>query len=73
MERMSQEQQQMSRQDFALLGIHQIAYVRPEERDGVAGFAVHAADGTEMAFVDKEREVAFAAVRQYDMEPVSVH
>lgn len=73
MERTLHEQQQMSRQDFALLGIHQIAYVKPERRDGVLGFAVHAADGTEMAFVEKDREVAFAAVRQYDIEPVSVH
>lgn len=73
MEHTLHEQQQMSRQDFALLGIHQIAYVKPESRGEVPGFAVHAADGTEMAFVAKDREVAFAAVRQYDMEPVSVH
>jgi hypothetical protein len=35
-------------------------------------FAVHAADGTPMALVD-EREAAFAAAREYDYEPVSVH
>jgi hypothetical protein len=35
-------------------------------------FSVHAADGTPMALVD-EREAAFAAAREFDYEPVSVH
>lgn len=39
---------------------------------GKAGFAIHAADGSQMAILD-EREVAFAAARQHDMEPLSVH
>jgi hypothetical protein len=40
--------------------------------DGAGAFAVHAANGTQIA-VMADREVAFAVVRQHDMEPVSVH
>ncbi len=63
----------MSPQDFALLGIHQVAFVKPGHRQGQEGFAVFAADGTEIAFIQNERDVAFAAVRQHELEPVSVH
>ncbi len=64
---------QMSPQDFALLGMDQVAFVKPGRREGHEGFAVCAADGTEIAFIENDREVAFAAVRQHDLEPVSVH
>jgi len=58
---------------LALLGIEQVAYVKDVTLDdGTAGFAIHAADGQEVA-VMANREVAFAAVRQNDLEPVSVH
>ena len=73
MERTVHLHQQMSLQDFALLGINQIAYLRPDRREGVEGFVVCSADGTEMAYIPNNREVAFAAVRQYDLEPFSVH
>lgn len=39
---------------------------------GTPFYAVHASDGTRMAIVDN-RDAAFAAARQYDMEPVSAH
>ena len=35
-------------------------------------FALHMADGRRVAVMD-DREVAFAAARQHDLEPVSVH
>lgn len=35
-------------------------------------FAVHAANGQRMALVN-DREAAFFAARQHDLEPVSVH
>jgi len=35
-------------------------------------YAVHAADGARLALVS-DRETAFAAARQHDMAPVSVH
>ncbi len=73
MERTEFPRPQMSPQDFALLGMHQVAFVKPGCRGGHEGFAVFAADGTEIAFIENERGVVFAAVRQHDLEPVSVH
>jgi hypothetical protein len=57
---------------LARLGVSQIAYVKPIVLNGGHGFANHAADGTPMA-VTADREVAFSAIRQHEMLPVSVH
>jgi hypothetical protein len=63
--------------DFAALGVQQLAYIKPiivdvEKGSMSHGYAVCAADGTQMAVLPS-REVAMAAVLQHDMEPVSVH
>lgn len=63
---------QLSPRELGLLGMEDIAYVKQIDIDGVAAFAVHAADGTQIAVMGN-RAVAFAMVRQHDMEPVSVH
>jgi len=63
---------QLTATELGLLGMNDIAYVKPVIEDGVAAFAVHAADGTRMAVITN-RDLAFAVVRQNDMEPVSVH
>jgi hypothetical protein len=63
----------MSVQDFTLLGMHEVAYVKPVDVDGITVFTVHAADGTQIASIQNARDVAFAAVRQHELEPVSVH
>ena len=62
----------LAAQDFRILGLEHLAYVKRVTVDGQAAFAVHAADGTEIA-VMAERAVAEAAVRQHDLEPLSVH
>ena len=63
----------LSERELGLLGMQDIAYVKDiVEDDGSKGFAVHAADGTRIA-VMADRALAFAVVRQHDMEPVSVH
>jgi hypothetical protein len=62
----------MSAHELGLLGMQDIAYVKQVVVDGRDQFAVHAADGTRIA-VMANRDVAFAVVRQHDMEPVSVH
>ncbi len=62
----------ISTRDFAMLGVEDVAFVKPVEADGRTAYSIHAADGTEMGLVS-EREVAFAAVRQHDLEPLSVH
>lgn len=61
-----------SRDDWAAFAVNGLAYVKPVTEDGVAAFAIHAADGTQLAVL-AERDVAFAAVRQHGLEPVSVH
>jgi hypothetical protein len=66
------EMRQLSAHELGLLGMEHLAYVRPVVQDGVEAFAVCAADGTQMAVIPN-RELAFAVVRQNDMEPVSVH
>jgi hypothetical protein len=62
----------LSQTDFATLGMNGIAYVKMTEVDGEPAYEIHAADGTPMAVVP-DREVAFAAIRQHDLEPADVH
>jgi hypothetical protein len=62
----------LSGASFATLGTGQIAYVKPVEVDDEGAFAIHAADGQQLAVVG-ERGMAFAVIRQNDLEPVSVH
>ena len=62
----------LSERDLMALGLEQIAYVKPVEVEGDAAFAVHAADGTQIAIM-KNRAQAVAAIRHHDLEPLSVH
>lgn len=57
---------------FVRLGLGHIAYVRPILVNGAAAVAIHAADGTQMA-VAPDLQVAWAAIRQHEMEPLSLH
>ncbi len=63
---------EMSPQDFALIGMQQLAYVKPAIVNGVTGFSIHAADGTQIGMAPS-RDIAFAAVKQHELEPVSLH
>ncbi len=58
--------------ELALFGMQDVAYIKRVEVEGAPGYAVHAADGTQIALVG-DRDLAFATVRQHEMEPVSVH
>jgi hypothetical protein len=69
---MIEQMRHMTTTDLAAFGMQDIAYVKPVVVDGTAGFAIHAADGTQMALI-ANRDLAFAVVRQNEMEPVSVH
>jgi len=62
----------MSARELALLGMQDMAYIKRVIVNDVAGYAVHAADGTQIAVLP-DRNVAFATVRQHDLEPLSVH
>lgn len=69
---MNQDFEKFSPDQFAALGVDELAYVRPAVVDGRTVYAIHSADGNEIGMM-AERDIAFAAVKQHDMEPVSVH
>ncbi|MBI3419473.1 MAG: DUF1150 family protein [Proteobacteria bacterium] len=60
------------RGDFTSFGLEDLAYVKSVNVEGQKLHAVHAADGTPLTIITN-RELAFATVRQYEMEPLSVH
>lgn len=62
----------VARQDFHTFGLEDLAYVKPVVIEGQQLHAVHAADGTPLTVLSA-REIAFATVRQHEMEPMSVH
>jgi hypothetical protein len=62
----------ISSREFALLGMNDMAYVKRVVVNDEAGFAIHSADGTQIALI-ADREVALATIRQHDLEAVSVH
>ncbi len=62
----------MTSRAFLALGSMHVAYIKRVTVDGSTAYAIHAADGQELA-VFGEREVAFVAARQNDLEPLSVH
>jgi len=57
---------------FAALGAEGLAYIKPVVVDGEDAFAVHLADGREIA-VMAHRDLAEVMIRQNDLEPASVH
>lgn len=62
----------MAAREFALLGVHGLAYVKPVEVDGQRMWSLHSADGKQLGMSD-DRDAAFIALRQHDLEPLSVH
>jgi hypothetical protein len=62
----------ISPKEFALLGVQDVAYVKRVTVNDGAAYAIHAADGTAVALLP-DRDIAFATVRQHDLEPLSVH
>ena len=62
----------LSSQDFLSLGLSQVAYVKAVDQDGHSYYAIHAADGTQMALL-ASFDAALATIRQHDMEPLTLH
>jgi hypothetical protein len=52
--------------------VNQVVYIKPVVEEGKHAFAIHAADGTQLAIL-ADHDTAFAAARSHDLEPVSVH
>lgn len=60
----------MSEQDLRYLGMNEIAYIRPANAsDEGEGFAIHAADGTQLSVME-DYDTAIAAARQNELEPI---
>jgi hypothetical protein len=68
----TEQMRHMTANDLAMFGMQDVAYVKPVLVEGAASYAIHAADGTQMALIPN-RDLAFAVVRQNELEPVSVH
>jgi len=62
----------MTAQDFALWGVQDVAYIKRVMSEDEVSWSIHSADGNNIGLAH-ERELAFAAVRQHDLEPLSVH
>jgi hypothetical protein len=62
----------LSASDLLTFGLNDIAYLKPAQVNGQSVFAIHAADGSQLAFV-ANREVGFAAMQQHELEAVSLH
>jgi hypothetical protein len=57
---------------LSMLGAPELAYIRQIETPVGPAFGIFAANGVQVGQVD-DREIAFAAARQHDLSPVSVH
>ena len=58
--------------EWAAFLVDRIAYVKVVVDNGAKAYGIHGADGSPLALFG-DRELAFAAVRQHELEPVSVH
>ena len=62
----------VSSHDLGTFGLETLAYIKTVTVDGQKFHSVHAADGTPLTVIE-QRDIAFATVRQHDLEPNSVH
>ena len=62
----------LSPSDLAAIGLNYMAYVKRVVVNDVITYEIHAADGTEIGQA-RDHATAFAAIRQHELEPVSVH
>ena len=62
----------LSASELLTFGLNDVAYLKPANVNGQSVYAIHAADGSQLAFV-ANREVGFAAMQQHELEPVSLH
>ena len=68
----TEELKHISSREFALLGLNEVAYVKPIVVNDEVNYAIFSADGTQVAVLP-DREVALATIRQHDLEPASLH
>lgn len=58
--------------DFTALGLGNVAFVKPIVHEGEALWSIHSANGEPIALTTA-RDLAFAIVRQNNLDPTSVH
>lgn len=62
----------ISQAGLAMWGMSELAFVKRVVVNESVGWSIHAADGTPMGMAPT-RDIAFAAIKQHELEPVSVH
>jgi hypothetical protein len=62
----------MTPQALGALGLNQVAFIKPVKEEGEEHYVVHAADGMAVRLFPT-REMAELAIRQSDLEAVSLH
>jgi len=62
----------LTAQEFAVLGLEDVAFIKPKRLGGDNVFAIYTADGREVAVV-ADRDAALCTVWKNDLEPLSVH
>jgi hypothetical protein len=59
----------LTQHDWLTFGLNSIAYLRPAVVNGQSIYAIHAADGSQLALV-ANRNVGLAAMYEHELEPV---
>ncbi|MDD5587223.1 MAG: DUF1150 family protein [Alphaproteobacteria bacterium] len=72
MRKFESSKQSFTPEELGRFGVDYVAYIKPVIIRGQQFHIIHAADGTPI-MAASERELAFATVRQNEMEPASVH
>lgn len=72
MMRSTPKEAEFTTEDLFRFGLNDVAYVKPVVISNRSYYAAYAADGTPL-LVAKERDLAFAALRQNELQPASVH
>lgn len=68
----AQDIKTLAMSDLAHFGLNELAYVKPVTYSGQAAFAIHGADGSELA-VAADHATAVAMIQQNDMQALSLH
>jgi hypothetical protein len=59
----------LTQHDWLTFGLNAIAYLRPAVVNGQSIYAIHAADGSQLALV-ANRDIGLAAMYEHELEPV---
>ncbi len=59
----------LTQQDLLTFGLNAVAYLRPAMVNGQSIYAIHAADGSQLALV-ANRDIGLAAMHEHELEPV---